>query len=123
MPLLTGAGGEDQDSAPCYAFAQAGDMYPRRHFRSVQDARWKLVYHPDQRRDGRLVPARYELYDLENDPGETTDLAEQHPGQLRRLRGELFGWMNGDWIVYPQAQVEENSEEALEALKALGYIP
>jgi hypothetical protein len=37
-----------------YAFSQAGGKYPLRHRRSVQDDRWKLVYHPEVQRGKRL---------------------------------------------------------------------
>ncbi len=135
LPRLTGrsrASGATADDAagkisePSYAFSQAGthgDGSRRTsHYRSVQDSRWKLVYHPSFARQKRLVPALYELYDLEQDPLETRNLAQQHPDELRRLRGELFAWMNGNWILSGRDYAEERSDEALNALRALGYI-
>ncbi len=126
LPWLTGSESGEQET-PSYAFSQAGDYgyVPGRkdsHFRSVQDSRWKLVYHPSFAHKQQLVPARYELYDLEQDPLETENLAESHPKELRRLRGELFAWMNGNWILSRQDYAEEKSAEALNALRALGYI-
>jgi arylsulfatase A-like enzyme len=65
---------------------------------AVRDRRWKLVFPHEYRslnrkpggRDGR--PAAYKqlktgkaLYDLANDVGETTDLAEKHPEVVARL--------------------------------------
>lgn len=63
------------------------------------DGRWKLVFPHKYRtlagraggRDG--IPAKYEdgtiaapqLFDLQNDVGETTDLAAKHPDQVKRL--------------------------------------
>jgi hypothetical protein len=35
----------------------------------------------------------FELYDVENDPLETKDLAEQHPEEVERLSQVLFDWM------------------------------
>jgi arylsulfatase A-like enzyme len=104
------------------AFSQAGGGSPTTHFRSVQDEGWKLVYHP--RLGGRRQrPASFELYRLSDDPAESTDLAEQHPEQMQRLRRRLFEWMKGtDWIRLPREEVEEHSQETLNALKALGYV-
>ncbi len=93
--------------------------------RAVRDARWKLIVnlHPEEefsniisqgplleswRAKGRAgdalagkLAARYtrrpalELYDLQNDPWELTDVAGQaeHAATLTRLRGELDAWM------------------------------
>ena len=36
----------------------------------------------------------WELYDLENDPGEMNDLSEEMPGLLDELRKELHQWRN-----------------------------
>ncbi len=128
LPWLTGSNsGEEKKPETKYAFSQAGsyaNSLSRRnsHFRSVQDSSWKLVYHPSYAHRQQLVPALYELYNLEQDPLETKNLAELHPGELRRLRGELFAWMNGNWILSGRDYAEEKSEETLDALRALGYI-
>ncbi len=53
----------------------------------IRDLQWKYVWNPT---------SIDELYDLETDPGELTNLAQQ-PGmqnQLRRLRSELIAWMD-----------------------------
>jgi arylsulfatase len=100
------------------AFSEAGSRWNQGYFTSVQEQTWKLVF----RRPGRKAanrPVRYELYDLAADPLETRDLAEQHPEELRRLRGHLLGWMKEGAGAAPQG---EESEEQLKALKALGYV-
>ena len=104
-----------------YAFSEAGDQKGRHfYYRMVQDERWKLIYHPPLTRPE--LPARYELYDLENDPGETHNLVDDRPGEARRLRSALREWMRE-----PQGQqaVEEGarqSERIRRILKGLGYI-
>ena len=124
LPWLTGEGPRrEEDAEPALAFTQAGETHPiQTHFRSVQDERWKLVYHPAYDHKGELVPALYELYDLAADPLETRNLAEAQPAELRRMRAELFAWMNGDWILARRNSPEEKSAEALAALRALGYV-
>ena len=46
--------------------------------RAVRVGRWKLV--------SEGLEAPWELYDLETDRTETTDLASEHPGKVRRLK-------------------------------------
>lgn len=50
---------------------------------------WKLVRQPAGRQRGQPVAARDSLYDLEADPGETTDRAAEFPELAARLAGEL----------------------------------
>jgi arylsulfatase A-like enzyme len=54
------------------------------------DNRYKIVT-GESRRGGRASP-RTELYDLLNDPKETTDIAAQHPHVVRRMTAELHAW-------------------------------
>ncbi len=124
LPFLRPAGPAAADRERFrYAFAQAGGGGPMTHFRTVQDARWKLVYHPARtNRRGEVRPPHYELYRLDEDPMESRDLREAEPGELRRLRRELFAWMNGEWIVKKPAEMETQRQEAYKALKALGYV-
>ncbi len=123
LPRLMGHEPPEQTSATAFAFSQAGDRGVPHHYRSIQDSNWKLVYHPPVfRRKRQVKPERYELYNLEQDPLETENLAEVHVDQLRRLRAELFEWMNGGWIMPRRSYAVERSKETLEALRALGYI-
>lgn len=68
---LRGAGG-DAPRASVSGFME--------NWRTVTDSRFKLIVRP--RRAARL-------YDLENDPGETDDLAERSPWTVRYLREQL----------------------------------
>jgi arylsulfatase A-like enzyme len=58
--------------------------------RMVRDERYKLVYVPT--RHG----VRYFLYDTVADPGETRDVADEHPSEVSSLKGELWRWMLAD---------------------------
>ena len=51
---------------------------------SIRDGRWKLMEFFE---DGRL-----ELYDLEQDQGEETDLSAQHVDVVQRLHSDLRAW-------------------------------
>lgn len=59
-----------RDGAPIYA---------------MRDGKWKLLMNPG----GKDV----QLYDLEADPGETTDLAARQPALRNRMRGNLDRWI------------------------------
>jgi len=61
---------------------------------------------------------RRALYDLRTDPGETKDVSEEFPKELRRLTQLLARWID-DVPIY---QARERSNEELEELRALGYI-
>jgi arylsulfatase A-like enzyme len=101
-----------QDSKDFHlAFSEAGEK--PRYFRSVQDGRWKLVLGVGGRRGDRM-----ELYNLVSDPRETRDVATAHPEELRRLRGDLMRWVKDR----PGRHAgQEDDEETLKALRALGY--
>ena len=93
------------------AFSEAGEK--PRYFRSVQDGRWKMVLGVGGKR-----PTGMELYDLAADPLETRNVATMHPEELRRLRAELTGWVKNR----PGRHAgQEEDEETLKALRALGY--
>jgi arylsulfatase A-like enzyme len=59
--------------------------YPHnRHEAAVREGRYKLLH--------RFKEDRVELYDLETDIGEQTDLSEQQPKLATRLLGRLKQW-------------------------------
>ncbi len=141
LPFLSANESLDPENAPPVAFSQAGGGSPLTHYRSVQDSRFKLVYHPPLPLKKRVRPERWELYDLTLDPGETRNLlqtqdrgeasSESIPAELsseaarafRSLRRELVDWMDGrTWIRPPKAEIEAHNEETLKTLRALGYI-
>ncbi len=56
-------------------------------FSSIRAGRWKLIYNHDSE--------NYELYDLHNDLGETTELSAEHPKRVTELAGELGAYLKG----------------------------
>lgn len=81
-------GGRDAVRDPSETLS--GELFFRR---AVRRGDWKAVYLPGDPlvpyRIDAAQPARWELYDLKRDPGETTDLADRHP---RLLRGLVRAW-------------------------------
>ena len=87
--------GEPGAVSPHEAFA----IYFNNQLQAIRDTRWKLVFpHQYRTMDGQTpgadgMPGQYThrhtplaLFDLENDIGETTNVAEEHPEIVRRLQ-------------------------------------
>ncbi len=121
LPWLRGVEGVPGESA--HAFTQAGGQRPLRHYRSIQDGRFKLIYHPAIESARTEREAWWEFYDLEEDPGETRNLFPEGGDDLRRLQRLLSERMaDGDWMRRSSETIEERSQETLKALRALGYL-
>ncbi len=96
--------------APQGIYAEA--LYPRYHFgwselQSLTDDRFKYIKAP-----------REELYDLERDPGERTNLAAERTQAAAALRSALDGVAGGRDIDRPSAVSDEDRRR----LAALGYV-
>jgi arylsulfatase A-like enzyme len=64
-------------------------------------------------------PRRVELYDLGADPGQNRDLSRAHPRLARELLRDLLAFRPRARAAAAQAPLDE---EALESLRALGYV-
>ena len=76
VPELLGAAKDGVREATIHQSA-AGDL-------ALRQGPWKLIFHKDGRR---------ELFNLRNDPAETTNLAGREPGQVAKLARELQAWL------------------------------
>ena len=68
---------------------------------------------------GESASGRWQFFDLAQDPGEQRNLVETRPPDLRRLRTALEAWMRQS---ADSTASEEQSDETVRALKALGYL-
>ena len=59
---------------------------------ALRDGPWKLVVQHPRATPGTFENERVELYHLEKDPGETTDLAQQEPDRTKEMLQELKNW-------------------------------
>ena len=96
LPLLTGKGSFPKDRTlywhfPVYLQNYAGEEDQSRDakFRTrpgtvLRKGKWKLHEYFE---DGALL-----LYDLENDPGETHNLASEKPKRLQALKEDMYAW-------------------------------
>ena len=84
-----------------------------RRIRMLRTASHKLVWHEDQ---------NVELYDLERDPGEQHDIARENEGLRDELLGRLEAWMAAHETHSKPPAFGSPDPDAIEALRALGYI-
>jgi arylsulfatase A-like enzyme len=101
-PLLGG------DLAPADGPPAVADL--RGRMRALRTADWKLITHPDTRR---------ELYDLAADPAERRDVSASRAEVVTALTEEAGRWGRGDRSAPPRVEL---SREHLDRLRALGYV-
>ncbi len=113
MPLLTNASAPWPDRTLFFQW-DSGQIPRRGHAFAVLTEKWKLVQpcgmdSPEQKHIRKRYqqlceiqkrpnhtsiegPPRYELYDIRTDPGETTDLADQHPEIVHKMMEQYDAW-------------------------------
>lgn len=102
---------------PTEPVTYAESLVPLLHFgwsdlRVVREGRWKYVQAP-----------RPELYDLETDPGERTNLAPAQASRAEAMRGALGGFLDLEREAAAKAPgAAAVPTELLEKLGALGYV-
>ncbi len=87
---------------------------------SVRQGRWKFIL--NQTSSQLIERPRFELYDLDADPEETTNLSEQHPEVVKELEAEVIDFISEhreDASIDDWRQIDE---KVLAQLRALGYI-
>ena len=99
--LLTGEADDSREESFLMHYPHA----PHRstYFTVFRDGDWKLIYHyiPTEVSDG----SHYQLYNLKNDPFESTNVASDHPKELSRLVKALSQNLETHGANYP---VDEN---------------
>ena len=133
-PAADTAEGEAWSRPPGLAFAEAGWETDNKWQKVVRDRRFKLIFaqtRPEQRWIGG-EGVRFTLYDLENDPGETKNVADRFPDDLERLKKELWAWDRAprfdaetDTQIPPTCAEQagrEMDDETRALLKSLGYL-
>jgi arylsulfatase A-like enzyme len=125
-PLLTGdeSGFRDRPAISEKALTKKGEGAPWPEdveSYSIVDSGFKLIHHRT-RKEGT---PEFELFDAVNDPLDRTDLASQHPDEVKRLSEILDAWYkmaNAARLAPDTEAMEGLSQEQLERLRSLGYI-
>ncbi|MEZ6130279.1 MAG: sulfatase [Planctomycetaceae bacterium] len=95
--LLTG----QPDSSRKEAFLMHYPHAPHRsdYFTTYRSGNWKVIYHyfPSEASEG----SHYQLYNLANDPFESTNLASSEPEQLNRMMQALIASLKHHEALYP----------------------
>ena len=81
----------------------------------LRTERWKLVHVP------KPGGGEDRLYDLRADPGETQDVAGEHPEVVKRMRAEIDFMIAREPAAGGRAEGSLSDDER-EQLKALGYL-
>ena len=76
--------------------------------KSIRKGKWKIVSVPDP-----IGTGEWQLYDIENDPGERTDLAEQQPGKLEELINDWNSYMKENNIILPNRTTYDGMADKL----------
>lgn len=80
--------------------------------RGIRTGKWKYIRAP-----------RSELYDLENDPGEITNLIQQYPADTEKLEYQLRELTStGEGKATEEIRLNTLSAETEEQLRSLGYV-
>lgn len=79
------------------------------YFTVWRDEDWKVIYHylPEVPTHGNFIQsggARYQLFNLKDDPIEQNDLAASQPGELRRMMQGLIAQADAHHARYPVAK-------------------
>ncbi|MEE2639299.1 MAG: arylsulfatase, partial [Planctomycetota bacterium] len=83
LPTLTGQPGEQKKHPYLYwEFSSYGGQ------QAIRNERWKAI-RQNMLRKQNPDPLKIELYDLKNDRGETTDVADQHPELVKKLAAAM----------------------------------
>lgn len=77
---------------PVVIQAHRGAALVRYHNFMVRDQKWKLSNNSGFGKTRLEERKPFELYDLEKDPGESTNLAEKHPEEVKRLTELYDAW-------------------------------
>ena len=93
--------------------------------RAVRGERWKLLYEPDGRRDGREQTSPWSLYDVEADPAEQRDRLGGRPDAeatrvFARLQHALLEAVAD--VGVPERRTAPVDPELAERLRVLGYV-
>ena len=133
LPLIDG----HRKTVHEYVYSETQADHASASFRSLRGPRWKYIQvrpprwslrniktHPRHFLRSHFCWDKDQLYDLQNDRGETVNLARRNPALLRRFQNEMETWQRSnlekqDTILTARAQMDRQTEDQL---RCLGYM-
>jgi len=102
--MLTGAA--DASHPPQFLMHYPHGPHRSNYFTTWRDGDWKVVYHtlPEIPTSGGHIQfegGHYQLFNLADDPFESTNLADSHPQELKRMMAGLIDQLEQHQAVYP----------------------
>jgi arylsulfatase A-like enzyme len=104
-------------------FTESGYRDPELQ-RSIRDSEWKLVFVPSEADQKLMTGDVFELYNIQKDPEEQENVAEQFPKVKDRLQKVLFQWIDSKPLAkaVPQLAEEDLNSKTVDQLRELGYV-
>ena len=94
-PLISGAlASEDWPDRTIYLQNHRGDTPQLNRNVSARNQRWKIVQPLGKHTDPMPAGAKFALYDMTTDPGESRDLAAEHPEIVAEMRRGYETWFD-----------------------------
>jgi arylsulfatase A-like enzyme len=115
--------GDEAAWAPPHVFMESG--YHDATQLTVRQAGWKLIRVRADEDRAAMGGVEFELYDLDADPGELTNLAAERPDVVERLSAVLDAWYTGGprpRVKSGELDLDSLTPEELEQLRSLGYV-
>ena len=89
---------------------------------ALLDSNWKLIYRDKAKEVGMN---KLELYDRQSDPGDSNNVAAQHPAEAGRMMTEIAKWLDAEKQIKSflgRGAKATMDAKTLEQLRSLGYI-
>lgn len=114
---------DSDQSRPIFIEAGEGGLNQYNYIRSIWSWPYHLVYVPSKRYQNMMQKSLFELYNVEKDWNETTNLFSQQPERSSKMEKELFRWMRSSpSYAPPPDKTPDYDPEAIEQMEALGYL-
>lgn len=112
-----------ENPRPVYIEAGEGRLTRHNYIRSIWSWPYHLVYVPSKTYQNMMQKSPFELYNVEKDWNETTNIFAQQPEVAKMMEKQLFRWIQSSpSYAPPPDKTPDYDPEAIEQMEALGYL-